>query len=142
MGGTSTDTLSGMSDLTGLLPTPGETVDLVCFDYQCRLTFGDGTGVVLGSWFRLKTAVAEHLIDPEDTANATLLLRVLHDELRTATVSEQGELSLAFDSGILLTAPVDEHHEAWQIVHADGRQAIAMPGGEIAVCPAKPSETR
>jgi hypothetical protein len=99
-----------MTDLSKLLPMSGAVVDRVSFDYQCRLLFRDGLEVVLLSWFRLVTAAAEHLIDPEDPATVTPLLMVLRDQLQTAGVSEHGALSLAFASGTLLTAPADEHY--------------------------------
>src|SRR6476620_9301175 len=98
-----------------LLPAPGAIVDRVSFDFQSRLLFRDGPEVVLESRFHLATDTAEHLIDPEDPATVVPLLRLLHDSLVAATVSDRGELSLAFASGIVLTAPPDEHYESWHL---------------------------
>jgi hypothetical protein len=130
-----------MADISGLLPASGAIVDRVSFDYQSRLVFRDGLEVVLESSFRVVTDAVEHLIDPEDLRTVTPLLSLLHDELVTALISERSELSLAFASGTLLTAPPDEQYESWHLVHADGRMAIAMPGGAIAVFPAQVPET-
>jgi hypothetical protein len=107
----------------------------VSFDSQCRLLFDVGLQVVLGTQFRLIAAPNEYTIDPEDRTSLAPVLQLLFAELQTASVDDRGELSLEFTGGVRLVAPPNEQYEAWELVHPDGRMAIAVPGGEIAIFP-------
>src|SRR5215469_520547 len=49
------------------------------------------------------------------------------------TVADDGELTLRFADGELLTAPPDENYEAWELRDDTGLLVVCMPGGSLAI---------
>ncbi|WP_127507046.1 DUF6188 family protein [Actinoplanes solisilvae] len=90
----------------------GQTLRNVRLEPATVLTFSGGSQVVI------ETAVEGEAL--------------LGDVVHAASVSDAGELTLAFTSGTKLLVGVDAETESWAVTGPDGLLTVCLAGGELA----------
>lgn len=61
----------------------------------------------------------------------------LTGKVREAQATDSGVLRLDFESGWSAEAAADPDYEAWNVAGTGGLRVVCMPGGELAVWPAR-----
>ena len=65
------------------------------------------------------------------------LLRLLMRDLTSATIDDDGALTLDFGDA-RITVPADDDYEAWQVSADDGFLVVSVPGGELSCWTSSP----
>jgi Family of unknown function (DUF6188) len=122
-----------VSTETRVLAIEYTDLDYIRIDHQARLQFGP-VEIVIECPFVLTAADVVYELDPEQRTGLGPLLALYPAALSTASVSEQAELNLRFDSGATLVVAQHPQYEAWQVHDDEGWQLVCMPGttGEMA----------
>jgi hypothetical protein len=77
--------------------------------------------------------------EPHGQLALTTLLGLLHQTVEAAVASD-GELTLRFTDGTVLTVPPHGQYEAWQLRDEAGLLVVCMPGGRLAIWLPTPPE--
>lgn len=131
-----------------VLPLEGSTVTICAIDYAFNLHLvGDHASFDL----RIEQPFVIRSIDgsrqifaPTDCENCTELgpaLTVLFKAVARGVASRGGSVSIEFTDGTVLVVEPHSQYEAWTFNGDDGRLIVSMPGGGLAVWPAKNSPT-
>jgi hypothetical protein len=127
------------------LELAGERVQSVLIDHSVRLALSGARFVVIESPFTLNSQDGDLLLSPEDDADEAFepVRQLVGQVVNEAKVSEDGTLSVTFDSGLRLIVRPDPAYEAWNISGPDGALIVCTPGGKLAVWRAQtPHERR
>ncbi len=120
-------------------PFAGVTIDQLRVDFGLALQLGDRAEVVLETPFVMVDGPGSRIdVQPDDPASAAAVLPLLvHVTVLLARATAAGRLTIELDNGFTLTADFDPSFESWSVSFPDGRMYLAMPGGDVAVFPAR-----
>lgn len=109
----------------------GQTVTRVSYEYGIRLLFSDSSWAYIETSFELHYDGQAYAIDPEKiNENSARVLVVLHDDVVTSGVTDDGGLWLTFANGARIEVPPSWDYEAWSIGLSNPKsQIISTPGG-------------
>jgi hypothetical protein len=124
----------------GLRGSALESVDTQ--EFMVVLNFGGGVALTIESAANVRAASAPGTETPAVTRNADgtvstsdALTSLAGQRVLSGVGFKTGALRLVFESGPLLTVPVDEHYEAWQLTGPSGRMWVSLPGGGLSTFP-------
>lgn len=119
------------------LPVAGLAIEQCSFDFAVVLRLGSGAAmweIRIGQPFAVVAPDGtEQLVVPEEQAHVEAVLALLRQEVEEATASKDGHLVVRLVGGASVQVPPDEGYEAWEAAGPNGMQAIALPGGDLAV---------
>ncbi|MEQ7011352.1 DUF6188 family protein [Actinopolymorpha sp. B17G11] len=117
-----------------------ESVD--AHEFTVVLNFGGGSALTIESAASVRAAAAPGTETPAVTRNedgtvsaSDALTSLVGQQVLSSVGFKTGALRLVFESGQLLTVPMDEHYEAWQLTGPLGRMWVSMPGGGLTTFP-------
>lgn len=121
----------------------GQSVMYCHVDYTFMVAFDDETTVTVESDFVYRSADGiEHAVRPgDDPASCGAALAITRLAARRGTGFEDGRLELELDDGSMILAPGADGYESWNIAGPDGFKVVSIPGGELAIWRAVPTET-
>lgn len=117
------------------LEIAGARVRSVLIENVMRLALSADRFVVIESPFTLSRQDGDLLLSPEDDADEAFepVRQLVGQVANEAKVSEDGTLSVTFDSGLRLIVRPDPACEAWNISGPDGALIVCKLGGKLAV---------
>lgn len=121
-----------------LVPVAGRSVTQCRLDYAFTLVVADESAgsfeIRIEQPFMVTSGAGEVVLDPEgEPARMAPALGLLHQAIEQAVAFKDGRLELSFTDGGVLSVPVGEDYEAWNIVGPAGLRIVSLPGGELAI---------
>ena len=93
------------------------TLDQICLDYRTTLlcvALDSSLTIIIGTSFIYRTGTRVEAMNPEHVLSVTLILPLLHMQVKSLTAFRSGLLLLVFEDDTSIEVHKDQQYESWE----------------------------